>query len=241
MEPEEQGQPVDQQEQNMLAPKPEDFLKEAAFDKFRGEDGNIDQVKMAKSYRELEKKMGRGADDMPPESVDGYELPTDLPPGMDAESLGMKQLADKLHKAGAGKKVAKLVMDEYKTLISRGMEMQAQAGEQKSKQAEEVLKQAWGADFDKELVRAQKAFQAVADDSDRAAMADLASSPAVMKLLAKLGRNLEEDSPVHTGSSLPSEDLNALMKSQAYWDGKHPDHDKVKARVKQHFDAKHRK
>lgn len=240
-QPEEQVQEQQQAPGNMLAPKPDDFLREASFDKFRGEDGNIDQLKLAKSYRELEKKMGRGADDLPPESADEYEYPTDLPEGMTPESIGMKDLAAKLHKAGAGKKVTALVMNEYKALIARGMEMQGQMAEQKAQQAEEALKQAWGQDFNRELARAQKAFQAVADDNDKAAMAELASSPAVMKMLAKLGRNLEEDSPVQSGTSLPSEDLNALMKSEAYWNAKHPDHDRVKQRVQQHFIAKNRK
>lgn len=233
---------MQQQEQtDMLTPSPDDFLKDAAFDRFRGEDGNIDTAKMGKSYRELEKKLGRGAEDLPPESADEYEYPVDLPEGMTPESTGMKALADKLHKAGAGKRVVNVVMQEYKGLIARGMEGQAGQAQARAQAAEEALKAEWGVNFDTEVSRAKKAFLAVADDNDKAASAEIASNPAVMKLLAKLGRNLEEDSPAQAGSSLPSEDLSAMMKSEAYWNGKHPDHDRVKQRVQQHFASKFRK
>lgn len=229
------------QSDNMLTPKPEDFLKDASFDKFRGEDGNVDAVKMAKSYRALEQKLGRGAEDMPPETEDGYEVPAEMPAGMTAEQLGVKELLSKLHKAGAGKKVVSVVMNEYMNLINKGSQAQAEMAGKKAQEAEESLKSEWGVDFNRQVQRAQKAFQAVADERDMEAIGELSSSPAVMRLLAKLGRNLEEDSPVQSGSSMPQEDLSALMKSEAYWDRKHPEHERVKSLVTQHFSNKQKR
>ena len=220
---------------NMLTPKPEDFLKDVAFDKFRGENGEVDAVKMAKSYRALEQKLGRGAEDIPPETAEGYDVP------QAANSEAMKGFVDKLHKAGAGKKVVSLIMEEYTNMLTKGKEVQAQMAEQKAMAAENTLKEEWGVDFDRQLQRAQRAFQAVADDKDMAAIGELSSSPSVIRLLAKLGRNLEEDSPVQAGSSMPQEDLSALMKSEAYWDRKHPDHDRVKGLVTKHFANKNKR
>ena len=239
--PEDQDMQQQQPAPDMLTPSPDDFLKDAAFDRFRKEDGSVDAAKMGKSYRELEKKLGRGAEDLPPESPDDYEYPVDLPEGMTPESMGMKELAEKLHKAGAGKRVVNVVMQEYKDIIARGMQAQGDQLQAKTQAAEAALREAWGANFDIELSRAKKAFAAVADDSDKAASAELAANPAVVKMLAKLGRNLEEDSPAQMGSSLPSEDLSAMMKSEAYWNAKHPEHDRVKQRVSQHFASKFRK
>lgn len=236
-----EDQEMQEQQTDFLTPSPDDFLKDAAFDRFRGEDGNIDTAKMGKSYRELEKKLGRGAEDLPPESPDEYEYPVDMPEGMTPESTGMKALAEKLHKAGAGKRVVNVVMQEYKDLISKGLEGKANEQQERLKRAEEVLREKWGVNFDTEMARAKRAFAATASDSEKAASSEIAGFPAVVELLAKLGRNLEEDSPAQAGSSLPSEDLSAMMKSEAYWNAKHPDHDRIKQRVNQHFMAKSRK
>jgi hypothetical protein len=222
------------QSNDLLTPDPNEFLKEASFDKFRDKEGNIELAKLAKSYRGLESKLGSG--DLPPETPDGYGTPEDLPEGMTPESLGVPALMEKLHKAGATKKVVDVVMGEYLSMVKQGQEMQALQPQQQSEATEKTLKEAWGNDFQKNVQLAQKAFNALADETDKANSARLASDPITMKFLAKIGKGMQEDTPAGpSGTPLPAEDLSSLMKSEAYWNNKHPDHLKVKGAVTQHF------
>lgn len=226
-------------ERNLLEPSPDDALKEmlgGSYDKFKDAEGKIDVSKLAKSYAGLEKKLGSG--DLAPDSPDGYGMPEKMPEGLDAEKLGLKELYADLHKAGATKKVVDVVTSKYLDMVGRGLE--AQKGQEASKvtSAEAELKASWGENFETNVRLAQKAFNRLADPEDKASIAKLGSETIVMKFLAKLGKNMQEDSPVGSGGqAMPQEDLQSLMKSEAYWNAKHPDHAKVKKAVTDHFNS----
>lgn len=228
---------------NILAPGENDFLKDPAFDRFRKDGGDIDTAKLAKSYRELEKKLGQRSDPEmeTPDTEEGYEISNKLPEGMDPNAVGLKQLVSELHKRKANKAVVKYVTEAYTDMISQGVQMQRQQKQALINETEAKLRELWGVDFEREAARAQLAFKSVADDEDMQNTAELAASPVVMKLLAKFGRKLEEDSPAQSGTGLPQEDVKSMMKSEAYWNAKHPDHDKVKNMVNRHFQSAYRK
>lgn len=216
---------------NLLQPGPADFLKEKSFDKFRNESGEVDVVKLAKSYSGLEKKLGSG--DLPPETVDGYGFPEGVEEtGLTKDNL--KEFLQKAHESGMTDKQVKMAVSELAGFVKRGKEVQ----ESGKKSVEDTLKEQWGVKYDENIQNAQKAFARFADDEDKANSGDIASNPKVMKLLAKLGAGLREDSPVNNAAQMPKEDLQSLMKSEAYWDPKHPEHAKVKKAVTDHFSNK---
>lgn len=228
---------------NLLSPGENDFLKDPAFDRFRKDGGEVDTAKLAKSYRELEKKLGQSSDPEmeTPETEEGYEVSNKLPEGMDPNAVGLKQLVSELHKRKANKAVVKYITEAYTDMIAQGVQLQGQLKQAQLQETEAKLRERWGVDFDREAARAQLAFRSVADEEDMRSTADLASNPVVMKLLAKFGRKLEEDSPAQSGTGLPQEDVKSMMKSEAYWNAKHPDHDKVKNMVSRHFQSAYRK
>lgn len=227
-------------EDNLLVPSADDAIKEllgGSYDKFKGDDGKLDTAKLAKSYRGLETKLGSG--DLPPDSPDGYGMPEQLPEGVTADQLGLKELYADLHKAGATKKVVELITGKYLEMVGKGIEVQkGQAGAADSN-AKAALAEAWGEKYNENISLAQKAFKQLADPEDIENIKQLGSNVAVMKFLAKIGKNMREDSPVQShGNPMSGEDLQSLMKSEAYWNNKHPDHAKVKKTVTDHFMAK---
>ena len=237
---------LDPQDPNQQQPQPEgegnlledDILSDAAFDRFR-ENGKLNVGKMAKSYRALEKKMGSG--DVAPDDVDGYGEVTDLE-GAKLDPERLKAFRDGALKVGMTKKQMEYVMSSLGQTVKEGMELQSKQAEMTKKEAENKLKSAWGDKYEENLTLARKAFFAVADEDDIANIDKLGKSPEVLIFLAKRGAKMREDSPASEmgGVSLPQEELASLMKSEAYFNKKHPEHDKVKKQVTEFFQKKYK-
>lgn len=218
------------QEQS-ASPLNEDPLADKSLDKFKGADGQLDAAKLAKSYKYLEQKLG--AQDLPPDSPDAYGLPEGIQPEV---AEGLKGFMEKAHKVGMTKKQVDLVVGEFTSLVQRGTEAQQQQGQQLAQQAQAQLQQEWGPEFEKMVGRAKQAFNAVADEADRQNIDEIGNNVPIMRMLAKLGENLEEDTPAASRSAaLPAEDLQSLMKSEAYWNPKHPDHARTKKQITNNF------
>lgn len=206
-------------------------------DKFK-KDGQIDIKSLAKSYLHAEKRLGSG--DIPPKDESGYKLEYQFPEGVSIDAEREKSFLKGCHAKGMTNAQVQHVMDVYSSLIKEGMELQQ--GQQKSAvtDAETKLKQEWGNGFDTELANAQRAFHAVADDRDRASVNELSQSLPVMRLLAKLGANLREDTGLPPEiSGMSAVDVESLQKSEAYWNPKHPDHSKVKQQITQYYQSKY--
>jgi hypothetical protein len=129
-------------------------------------------------------------------------------------------------------------MGKYADMIAEAQQQMATI----NTDAETVLRKEWGDGFDTQMTLAQKAFHAVASEEDKANAGKLAKDPVIIRMLAKLGANLKEDPGLPPEiSGMQPEDLDALMKSPAYWDAKHPDHMKVKNQVTRYFEVTSRK
>jgi hypothetical protein len=126
-----------------------------------------------------------------------------------------------------------MYLGELNTIVERGTELGA-------KKAAETLEGVWGKrdepGFKGNLALAHKAFMAFADDADRAELDKIGNHPVILKILAKVGRELREDQ-VQTGQILSSESLEQLMKDPAYFDVKHPRHAEVVGKAQRHFQA----
>ena len=101
------------------------------------------------------------------------------------------------------------------------------------------IKELYGNDYHDKMVSANNAFKAAGvKDID---IKEVGNNPAMIQILAVLGENLTEDqlpSNMHAViGGMTEEELDSLMKSEAYFDAKHKDHKAVNAKVTAHFKA----
>ncbi len=153
-------------------------------------DGEVDHANLVKSYRHLETKMR--AKNAPPEAADKYEFKA--PEGVE---LTDEMKADiEQHKARALELgLSQKQFEEYTAdLYELAGELNAQYAPSREK-TEAALKEAWKGDYDKNLELAKKAFSRYGSEAE---IAEVGNNPAALRLLAKIGAELREDSrPAH--------------------------------------------
>lgn len=206
----------------------------------KGDDGALkvedSAKKLAASYGELEQRMKDTG--LPPESPDKYEFKP--PQGKEALELDAALSAEAkkgLHALGLTQKQFQGVMEMYvgslEGMVTRGVEMGAQ-------HATQELAKSWGQpetpQFKANLALAHKGFMAFADDADKAEMDKIGNHPVILRVLAKVGRELREDTSTG-GEILAAENVETLMKDPAYFNASHPRHAEVKGKVMRHFEA----
>lgn len=222
-----------------------DFIPE----KFRvnGADGALDIAqssrKMAEAYGSLEKRFGSG--DVPPESADGYAPKLEVE-GFDfAEFKADPQGAAFLkgaHAKGLSNDQVQYVLGEYLKAVPQLVEGAVQLDQQG---AAEALRGEWknDAEFKAGLGSSYRAVQGFAAESQGLGsmdklMAKFGNDPDFIAFTARIGREMSEDQP-GAGSVLPEADLDSLMKSEAYWNEKHPDYARVQQQVAAHYARKY--
>ncbi len=191
------------------AAAPGDWLQE----KYRvvKADGAIDLEasarKVAEAHRHLEQKLGTG--DVPPKTPDEYA------PKVDAEGFNwdevkgdesMRGFLKGAHAKGFTNDQLSYVLGEYfkaaQALVQGAQQIDDQA-------ATAELRQEWktDAEFNQHIGRAFKAFNAFASEADRARIDEIGNNPIVLRLLANIGQEMQEDSPVN-GGGIPEGDFN---------------------------------
>jgi hypothetical protein len=223
---------------------PEKFLVKKA-------DGTVDHeatlVKTLGSYSHLEKRFSSG--DIPPETEEGYKLDyAAFPEGIKINPEGEKALLKKFHGSGMTNKQVQAVINEYGGIIKQGLDIQkTQESERVSQTLSGVateLKTGWGADFDVNVKAAVRGFNHLADDADKADLAKIGIDAAatyriLMKMAAKVGAGITEDTQVLNADGVPGSDLETLRKSEAYLKEDHPDHAATVARVTMMYQRKY--
>jgi hypothetical protein len=188
-----------------------------------------------KSYGELEKRMKDVG--LPPADPSGYEWKP--PEGLDIDQTRAKAFADEAHAAGLSKKQYEFVMGKYADMMTKDLpQMVSDFVEGQRGGVEQQLRQAWGQEYDANMKHAVAAFNAFTDDAERAEIDRIGNNPVLLRILARVGRELGEDKSVEN-AILPTDDIEALMrdKAGAYWNAQHPQHAAVKARVTRHYEA----
>lgn len=183
--------------------------------KFLKSDGTPDYERLAKSYVGLEKKLG-AKPFIPAASADEYEW---TPPenGVELPEEGLAQFKAEALEQGFTNKQYQFLMNRYNEVVV-GMR---DAGYTADK-AEATLKAEWGKDFNQQLGRARAGFDefapADADPND-----PVWNHPAVLKLLARMGGELGEDSLAGKTSSpaqgMTKDEILAIQRSKEYRDG----------------------
>jgi hypothetical protein len=184
---------------------------------------------LAKSYFELESRLGKSVV-LPgknaseeeiaafrkrlgvPDSADGYTLP--LPEEVVSDEGAMARLnafREKMHKAGATPASVQAAYETYQEMVSAASEERTAAMEAAREKAEADLRKEWrGQEFDRNVSYAQRALQSFDGDKTFQSWVESAevdgikvgNHPQFLKLFAKIGRTMSEDS-VHLA---PSED-----------------------------------
>lgn len=206
-------------------------------EKFRvvGEDGKLSiessARKLAENYTHLEKRMGSG--DAPPKTADDYA------PEVKAEGFNwdefkadprMQSFMKTAHAKGITNDQMSFILGEY---AQRAPELANGAAELDADAASASLRETWktDAEFKQNIGLAYRAFSSLAapgDDIDA-----IGNNPMVIRMLARVGAEMQEDAPAGGDINLAEQQSNRdLMKSPAYMDPKHADHERVSAQVK---------
>lgn len=205
-----------------------------------GENGTINiessARKLADAHTHLEKRLGSG--DAPPKTADEYA------PKVDAEGFNwdefkadpkMQGFLKSAHAKGLTNDQLSFVLGEY---MQRAPELVGGAAQLDQEAAGTALREVWktDAEFNKNIGLAYRAFNSLADEADKGRIDEIGNNPMVIRMLAKIGGEMQEDSP--TGSDINLEEqqsIRDLMKSEAYMDPKHADHESVSARVRAYY------
>lgn len=192
-------------------------------------------------------KLGR------PETPDGYTVP-ELP---NREQLGIADdtingFLHKAHEMGLSDQQAQAMLGWYGEWANEQMQSQTTQHEDAVREGMQAMKREWGAAFEENLAKAERALQAVGGPelADLLAETGLANNPAVVKLFHKVAESMRED-VLMDGGEAPSGTAGALSPAQAqgeinalkgdasfmqkYNDPTNPGHDEAVARMQKLF------
>jgi len=178
-------------------------------EKFLNEDGEPDFEKLAKSYSALEKKLGNKAAQAP-ESIDEYEYDFKDPEVVNNEEA--QKFKEEALEHG-------LTKEQYQWLMGYFEQMNEANTKASIDYAENTLKEAWGDAYEDNLVNARKAYDVFADEDMN--IDEIGNNPTIIKLLAKIGAEIGEDSNVNTKAApaqgMTELEIQELMSSDDYW------------------------
>lgn len=215
-------------------------------EKFRvmGEDGKLSiessARKLAENYTHLEKRMGSG--DAPPKTSDEYAPKVEVE-GFNWEEFKadprMQSFMKSAHAKGITNDQMSFILGEY---AQRAPELVGGAAALDSEAASTQLREVWktDAEFNKNIGLAFRAFNSLADDADKGRIDEIGNNPMVIRMLAKVGAEMQEDAPAGGDVNLEEQQsIRDLMKSPAYMDPKHADHERVSAQVKAYYQKRY--
>lgn len=175
-------------------------------------DGTLDieasARKVAEAHRHLEQKLGSG--DVPPNTPEEYA------PKVEIEGFKWDEFKDDpemqsflkaAHAKGVTNEQMSFILGEY---MQRAPSLMQGAKQLDDQAASAELRKDWKTDdeFSKNVGLAFKAFDAFAAEADRARIDEISNNPIVLRLLANIGKEMQEDSLVN-GGGVPDEGFNS--------------------------------
>lgn len=210
------------------------------------EDGTVDLEasarKQADAYRALEKRLGSG--DIPPKSADEY-APELTVEGYDLEALKQddlyKDFAAKAHEKGYTNAQFSLAVNEFLPRVAELLQAEAV---QTAADCDAELSKDW-ATQNEMTVNKQNALRVInsfASNPEEAKeiIKAVGNNAKALKLLARIGPELSEGTSPQQ-ATVGMIDIEALQKSEAYWNELHPDHTSTKAKVQRYYEQKYPK
>lgn len=208
--------------------------------------GEVKYEAWAKSTNELETRMR--VTGLPPKSAEEYKF--DLPEpvkalGVDLDPAQAKAFRENAMTLGLTQKQYEGVMGAYFQHMSGLADQVSQFSAAKARtdllayyKTEDALKENVGA--------AYKAFMAYADEKDRELIDQVGNIPAVVRILAKVHRDMREDPGVGADAILDADSIEQLMRGgpdkedSPYWNPSDPRHKSTVEKVRRHHEAQAR-
>lgn len=151
----------------------------------------------------------------------------------------MQSFMKSAHAKGITNDQMSFILGEY---AQRAPELVGGAAALDSEAASTQLREVWktDAEFNKNIGLAFRAFNSLADDADKGRIDEIGNNPMVIRMLAKVGAEMQEDAPAGGDVNLEEQQtIRDLMKSPAYMDPKHADHERVSAKVKAYYQKRY--
>lgn len=204
--------------------------------KVTAEDGSVDYkatvAKMNESYSYLEKKVGTG--EVAPKSVDEYKLERE---DFDFEEFkadeSNKEFLSEAHKHGITNKQLDFLLSEYD---KRAVNLVSNSSQIDTDTTVQTLQSDWGDKYEANIFNAVKAARACGITDEQINNPLIGNNVAFIKMAAYFGSQMTEDKPVSNGTPV-NVDIQSLMRSEAFFNPKHPDHKSVKAQIDSYYDS----
>ena len=186
---------------------------------------------------ELYGKLGR------PEEPGKYEVavPEDYQQFFKEES--MNEFRNVAHKIGLNNEQVQALMDFQINEINHELEGSSNQLNSQREQIEQNLKQEWGYDYDKNVKAAQRAVQVYGDAEVQELLnGELGNNPALIKMFARLGKEVTEDMAQNTQNNTLSvspldakQEIANIMNNpkHPYFDGRHREHKEAVEKMRQ--------
>ncbi|MFX9138210.1 hypothetical protein ABTN47_14950 [Acinetobacter baumannii] len=213
-------------------------IETAIPEKFKvtAEDGSVDYkatvAKLSESYTGLEKRVGTG--DIAPKSVDEYKVERE---GFDFEEFKKDESNNSFlksaHAQGITNKQLDFLLSEYD---KRAVDLVSNSSQIDTDTTVQTLQSEWGQDYEKNIFNAVKAARACGITDEQINDPMIGNNVAFIKMAAYFGSQMTEDKPVSNGTPV-NVDIQSLMRSEAFFNPKHPDHKSVKAQIDSYYDS----
>lgn len=203
--------------------------------------------KLADAYTAAEKRIGGG--DIPPKSADEYTVtvPDAMKDAFDPKTdEGFKAFAGQMHELGLTQKQLDGVMAHY---FAQAPKLVAGAAILDSNTVKTQLTQEWASKggFDHQIKLSYQGAAAIAgkaglDINELMRPDRLGNNADFLRLMAAIGPEFAEDKSAggeSFGAANTEDQINELMRGEAYQNPKHSDHEKVSKQVKAFFERKY--
>ena len=207
-------------------------------DKFKvvSEDGSVDYkatvAKMNESYSYLEKKVGTG--EVAPKSVDEYKIERE---GFSFEDFkadeSNQQFLSEAHKHGITNKQLDFLLSEYD---KRAVDLVSNNSQFDTDTTIQSLQSEWGSNYESNIFSAIRAAKSAGLTEEQINNPSIGNNVDVIKVLSYFGSQIAEDKPINNGTAVNT-DITSLMRSEAFFDPKHPDHKSVKAQIDSYYNS----
>ena len=213
-------------------------IETAIPDKFKvtAEDGSVDYkatvAKMNESYSYLEKKVGTG--EVAPKSADEYKIEREDFNFEDFKAdESNKEFLSEAHKHGITNKQLDFLLSEYD---KRAVNLVSNSSQIDTDTTVQTLQSDWGDKYEANIFNAVKAARACGITDEQINNPLIGNNVAFIKMAAYFGSQMTEDKPVSNGTPV-NVDIQSLMRSEAFFNPKHPDHKSVKAQIDSYYDS----
>ena len=207
-------------------------------DKFKvvSEDGSVDYkatvAKLSDSYSYLEKKVGTG--EVAPKSVDEYKIERE---GFSFEDFkadeSNQQFLSEAHKHGITNKQLDFLLSEYD---KRAVNLVSNSSQFDTDTTIQSLQSEWGNNYESNIFSAIRAAKSAGLTEEQINNPSIGNNVDVIKVLSYFGSQIAEDKPINNGTAVNT-DITSLMRSEAFFDPKHPDHKSVKAQIDSYYNS----